>query len=73
VIILAQLAVDNAWQGRGLGAALVTVTDAMRRILQAADIAGVRAMLVHAKDDAMSILVLNLSLALFVARSIQGI
>ncbi|SRR5579883_3356615 len=50
VIILARLAVDNSWQGRGLGAALVT--DAMRRILQAADIAGVRGMLVHAKDAA---------------------
>ncbi len=49
VVILARLAVDNSEQGRGLGAALVT--DAMRRILQAADIAGVRAMLVHAKDD----------------------
>lgn len=50
VVILARLAVDNASQGRGLGAALVA--DAMRRVLQAADIAGVRAMLVHAKDDA---------------------
>jgi GNAT superfamily N-acetyltransferase len=50
VIILARLAVDQSWQGRGLGAALVT--DAMRRILHAADIAGVRAMVVHAKDDA---------------------
>ncbi len=50
VIILARLAVDTQWHGRGLGAALVA--DAMRRILQAADIAGVRAMLVHAKDEA---------------------
>jgi GNAT superfamily N-acetyltransferase len=49
VIILARLAVDQRQQGRGLGAALVA--DAMRRILRAADIAGVRAMLVHAKDD----------------------
>lgn len=49
VIILARLAVDHAWQGKGLGAALVV--DAMRRILQAADIAGVRAMVVHAKDE----------------------
>ncbi len=48
VIILARLAVDHSRQGSGLGAALVA--DAMRRILQAADIAGVRAMLVHAKD-----------------------
>jgi ribosomal protein S18 acetylase RimI-like enzyme len=50
VIVLARLAVDITWRGKGLGAALVA--DAMRRILQAADIAGVRAMLVHAKDDA---------------------
>ncbi|CAN7206759.1 GNAT family N-acetyltransferase [Rhizobium sp. LjRoot254] len=49
VVILARLAVDNAWKGKGLGAALVT--DAMRRVLQAADIAGVRAMVVHAKDE----------------------
>jgi GNAT superfamily N-acetyltransferase len=49
VLILARLAVDLRWQGRGLGAALVV--DAMRRTLQVADIAGVRAMLIHAKDD----------------------
>jgi len=49
VVILARLAVDRAWQGKGLGAALVV--DAMRRVLQAADIAGVRAMVVHAKDE----------------------
>lgn len=49
VIILARLAIDQNWQGRGLGAALVV--DAMRRVLQAADIAGVRAMVVHAKDE----------------------
>jgi len=50
VIILARLAVDRTWQGKGLGAALVV--DAMRRVLQAADIAGVRAIIVHAKDEA---------------------
>jgi predicted N-acetyltransferase YhbS len=49
VIILARLAVDEAWQRKGLGAALVV--DAMRRVLQAADIAGVRAIVVHAKDE----------------------
>jgi GNAT superfamily N-acetyltransferase len=49
VIILARLAVDRRWQGRGLGAALVV--DAMRRVLAAADIAGVRAIVVHAKDE----------------------
>jgi GNAT superfamily N-acetyltransferase len=49
IIILARLAVDASWKGKGLGGALVV--DAMRRILNAADIAGVRAMVVHAKDD----------------------
>jgi len=49
VIVLARLAVDQGQQGKGLGAALVA--DAMRRVLQAADIAGVRAMVVHAKDE----------------------
>lgn len=49
VIILARLAVDVSWKGKGLGAALVV--DAMRRVLNAADIAGARAIVVHAKDD----------------------
>lgn len=49
VIILARLAVDLNHQCKGLGAALVL--DAMRRVLQAADIAGIRAMVVHAKDE----------------------
>ncbi|MFH1135619.1 MAG: GNAT family N-acetyltransferase [Pseudomonadota bacterium] len=47
-LLLARLAVDKRRQGKGLGAALVV--DAMRRTLQVADIAGVRAMLIHAKD-----------------------
>jgi len=46
---LARLAVDCRWQGKGLGAVLVV--DAMRRTLQVADIAGVRALLVHAQDN----------------------
>ena len=50
MIILARLAVTTGWQRRGLGAALVV--DAMRRTLHATDIAGVRALLVHAKDEA---------------------
>jgi len=48
VLLLARLAIDRRWQGKGLGAALVA--DAIRRTLQVADIAGVRALLVHAKD-----------------------
>lgn len=49
VMLLARLAVDKAEQGRGLGKALLK--DALLRTAQAADIAGVRALLVHAKDE----------------------
>jgi len=48
VMILARLAVDQTFQGKGLGHALLK--DALRRTLRAADIAGIRAVLVHAKD-----------------------
>jgi len=50
VMLLARLAVDQAHQGKGLGQALLK--DALLRTLQAADIAGIRALLVHAKDEA---------------------
>lgn len=50
VMILARLAVDQAHQRKGLGQALLK--DALLRTAQAADIAGVRALLVHAKDEA---------------------
>jgi GNAT superfamily N-acetyltransferase len=50
VMILARLAIDRSMQGRGLGQGLLK--DALRRTLDAADIGGLRAMLVHAKDDA---------------------
>ena len=50
VMILARLAVDQTFQGQGLGRALLK--DALRRTLLAADIAGIRAVIVHAKDDA---------------------
>lgn len=49
VMILARLAIDQTFQRRGLGRALLK--DALQRTLQAADIAGIRAVLVHAKDD----------------------
>jgi len=49
IMLLARLAVDHRWQGRGIGKALLR--DAMQRTLQAADIAGIRALAVHAKDD----------------------
>jgi GNAT superfamily N-acetyltransferase len=50
VILLARLAVDHTWQGKGLGAALLL--DALRRTLSAADVVGMRAIMVHAKDEA---------------------
>jgi GNAT superfamily N-acetyltransferase len=50
IMLLARLAVSREWQGRGLGGGLLK--DAMRRTVQAADIAGIRAFGVHAKDDA---------------------
>jgi GNAT superfamily N-acetyltransferase len=49
VILLARLAVDRSLQGKGYGRALVT--DAALRILQATEIVGARAMLVHARDE----------------------
>jgi GNAT superfamily N-acetyltransferase len=49
VMILARLAVDKEHQGKKLGQALLK--DALLRTAQAADIAGIRSLLVHAKDD----------------------
>ncbi len=49
IMLLARLAVDVTEKGHGLGAALLK--DAMLRTLQASEIAGLRAMFVHAKDD----------------------
>ncbi len=49
-MILGQLAVDRTCQGQGLGNALPR--DAILRTVQAADIAGVRAILVHAISEA---------------------
>lgn len=48
VMILARLAVDRRWQNRGVGRGLLK--DALKRTAQAADLAGIRALLVHAKD-----------------------
>lgn len=50
VMILARLAVDRDHQAKGLGKALLK--DALLRTAQAADIAGIRCLLVHAKDEA---------------------
>ena len=50
IMLLARLAVHKAFQGKGVGRALLR--DAILRTLQAADIAGIRALAVHAKDEA---------------------
>ena len=49
VVLLARLAVDDREAGLGLGAALLK--DALSRAVQAADVAGARAVLVHAIDE----------------------
>jgi len=49
VVLLARLAVDSSIQSRGLGRALLR--DALIRVVAAADEIGVRALLVHAKDE----------------------
>lgn len=50
IMLLGRLAVDLHWQQQGVGAGLLK--DAMLRTLQAADIAGIRALIVHAADEA---------------------
>lgn len=49
VMVLGRLAVDSAYKGRGIGPGMLR--DAVLRTLQAADIGGIRAILVHAISD----------------------
>ncbi len=49
LMVLARLAVTQGEQGRGWGSSLLK--DALCRTAQAADIAGIRALFVHAKDE----------------------
>ena len=49
VMVLARLAVDSAYQKLGLGSALLK--DALLRTITAAQIAGIRAVLLHAMSD----------------------
>jgi GNAT superfamily N-acetyltransferase len=49
LLVLARLAVHSNAQGRGIGRGLLL--DALGRTLQVADIVGVRALAVHAKDE----------------------
>ncbi len=46
VILLGRLAIDQSWQGRGLGSDLLR--DALRRVIATSENVGVRAILVHA-------------------------
>jgi predicted N-acetyltransferase YhbS len=48
-MLLARLAVSVEWQGRRVGSGLLK--DAVLRTLAAAEIAGIRTLAVHAKDD----------------------
>lgn len=50
IMLLARLAIDHREQGKGLGKALLK--DAILRTMQAAEIAGLKLLLVHAKDEA---------------------
>ena len=49
VMVLGRLAVDQNYQGKGLGDALLR--DAILRIIQAAEIAGIKAIVVHAISE----------------------
>ena len=49
VMIVGRLAVDRTWQGRSVGRSLLR--DAVVRTLQAAEIGGIRAILLHAISD----------------------
>ncbi len=49
VMILGRIAIDKAFHGQGLGTGLLR--DAVLRTIQAAEIAGIRAILVHAISE----------------------
>lgn len=51
VMVLGRLATDQRYQGQGIGKAMLL--DAILRVLQAADIVGVRAMLVNAMSSSV--------------------
>ncbi len=66
VMVIARLAVDRRYHRRGFGAALLR--DAMWRTLAAADIAGIRGVVVHAKDDDAAVFYQSFGFAPFPAK-----
>jgi GNAT superfamily N-acetyltransferase len=50
LLLIGRLAIDAAWQGRGVGSALLA--DALRRCLAVSEIAGARGVVAHAIDEA---------------------
>jgi predicted N-acetyltransferase YhbS len=60
VVVLARLAVHNAYQGKGIGRGLVR--DAAMRVLAAADEIGIRGLVVHAISEDAKAFYLNLGL-----------
>ncbi|HKN29141.1 MAG TPA: GNAT family N-acetyltransferase [Roseiarcus sp.] len=50
IVVLGRLAVEGAYQKHGLGRALMQ--DASKRVLQAADIIGIRGIVIHAISEA---------------------
>jgi GNAT superfamily N-acetyltransferase len=49
LMLIGRLALDQAWQGKGLGSALLS--DALKRCFRASAIVGARAVVAHAIDD----------------------
>ncbi len=49
IMVLARIAVSKTWQKKGVGSGLLK--DAVLRTLQASEIAGIRAIALHAKDE----------------------
>ena len=60
VVVLARLAVNNAYQGRGIGRGLLR--DAAMRVIAAADGIGIRGLVVHAISEDAKAFYLNLGL-----------
>lgn len=61
VAVLGRLAVDRGWHGQGLGRALFR--DSALRVMQAAEMIGIRGMLVHAISDEAKAFYLTLGLS----------